>query len=246
VKDKQEKDKIGSKAGKNEKPDMFTKALPEDRFKYLVRRIALTRGNHAPGVVKPEIGGNINFEIKSQFMQELREDTFSENKNGDAHEHVERVLDIISLLNILRVSHDAVMLRGFLITLTGAVIRWVDRLPSGTVDSWDLFKKTFIQRYCPPSKTTKQLEEIRNFKHEGDKTLYQAWERNIERSSNSEGITAILNKLENLGREMKKLKENGYAIQVGCQNCEGAHLDKDYPLKEEVKSIEENKYGEFE
>ncbi|GKG00033.1 hypothetical protein Tco_0301723, partial [Tanacetum coccineum] len=45
------------------------------------------------------------------------------------------------------------------------------------VDSWDLLKKAFIQRYCPPSKTAKQLEEIRNFKQESDETLYQAWER---------------------------------------------------------------------
>ncbi|GJS10670.1 hypothetical protein Tco_0367466 [Tanacetum coccineum] len=34
-----------------------------------------------------------------------------------------------------------------------------------------------IAEYCPPSKTAKQLEEIRNFKQEGDKTLYQAWEQ---------------------------------------------------------------------
>ncbi|GKC62823.1 hypothetical protein Tco_1095421 [Tanacetum coccineum] len=44
---------------------------------------------------------------------------------------------------------------------------------------------------------------------------------------------------------MKKLKENVHAIQVGCQNCEGAHLDKDCPLNKEVKSIKEAKYGEF-
>ncbi|GJZ51479.1 hypothetical protein Tco_0605994 [Tanacetum coccineum] len=69
--------------------------------------------------------------------------------------------------------------------------------------------------------------------------------RNIESSSNSEGIAAIVNKLENLGRDMKKLKENIYAIQVGCQTCEGAHLDNDYPHNEEVKGMEEVKYGEF-
>ncbi|GJV95568.1 hypothetical protein Tco_1547145 [Tanacetum coccineum] len=51
--------------------------------------LALTQGNQAPSVVKPEIGGNVNFEIKSQFMRELREDTISGNKNDDAHEHVE-------------------------------------------------------------------------------------------------------------------------------------------------------------
>nr|GEW95028.1 hypothetical protein [Tanacetum cinerariifolium] len=45
---------------------------------------------------------------------------------------------------------------------------------------------------------------------------------------------------------MKRLKENVYAIQVGCQICRGAYLDKDSPLNEEVKSVKEVKYGEFE
>ncbi|GJX19944.1 hypothetical protein Tco_0222621 [Tanacetum coccineum] len=138
------------------------------------------------------------------FMRKLKEDTFSKNKNDDAHEHVERVLDIVNLFNIPGVSHDGVMLAIFPITQTGAAKRWVDRLPPGTVDSRDLFKKAFIQS------------------------------RNIEISSNSEEIVAIISKLDNLGRDMKKLKENVQAIQVGCQNCEGAHLDKDCPLKEEV------------
>nr|GEY13466.1 hypothetical protein [Tanacetum cinerariifolium] len=98
--------------------------------------IALTQGNQAPSVVKPEIRGNVNFEIKSQFMRELREDTFSRNKNDDAYEHVEQVFDIVSLFNIPGVSHDVVMLRVFPITLTGATKRWGDRLPPGTIDSW--------------------------------------------------------------------------------------------------------------
>ncbi|GKC11970.1 reverse transcriptase domain-containing protein [Tanacetum coccineum] len=75
--------------------------------------------------------------------------------------------------------------------------------------------------------------------HDGSSNRY------IEGSSNSERITAIVNKLENLGQDMKKLKENVYAIQVGCQNCGGAHLDKDCPLNEEVKRDEEAKHGEF-
>ncbi|GJZ51114.1 hypothetical protein Tco_0605629 [Tanacetum coccineum] len=138
--------------------------------------LALTRGNQAQGVVKPEIGGNVNFEIKIQFMRELRKDTFFKNKNDDAQEHVERVLDIVSLFNIPGVSHDAVMMRVFPITLTRAAKRWVAKLPPETVNSWDILKKAFIQRYCPPSRTAKQLGEIRNFKQEGDETLYQAWE----------------------------------------------------------------------
>nr|GFA58975.1 hypothetical protein [Tanacetum cinerariifolium] len=45
---------------------------------------------------------------------------------------------------------------------------------------------------------------------------------------------------------MKKLKENVHAIQVGCQIYGRAHIDKDFPLNEEVKSVEEVKYGEFD
>ncbi|GKA75342.1 hypothetical protein Tco_0781720 [Tanacetum coccineum] len=62
--------------------------------------LALSRENQAPGVVKPEIGGNVNFEIKSQFMRELREDTFFGNKDEDAHDYIDRVLSIIGLFNI--------------------------------------------------------------------------------------------------------------------------------------------------
>ncbi|GKF27787.1 hypothetical protein Tco_0094129, partial [Tanacetum coccineum] len=117
--------------------------------------LTLTRGNQTSGVVKPKIRSSVNFEIKSQFMRELREDTFTGNKKDDAHEHVKRILDIVSFFNILGVTHDVVMLRLFPITLTGTAKRWVDKLTSGTNNTWDLLKKACIQRYNPPSKTAK-------------------------------------------------------------------------------------------
>ncbi|GJX87042.1 hypothetical protein Tco_0337816 [Tanacetum coccineum] len=202
--------------------------------------LALSRENQAPGVVKHEIEGNVNFEIKSQFMRELREDTFSRNKDEDVHDHIDRVLTIVGLFNIPGVFKDEIMLRVFSFTLTGAAKRW--------------------------------LEDIYNFKQEGDESLYQAWEqyndllykcpthdinrhqkkwhdgttsRNIGSSSSKDGLAALVNKLDNLGRDMKKLKESVQAIQVGCQICEGPHLDKDCPLNEEVKQVEEVRYGEF-
>ncbi|GJS78563.1 DNA-binding pseudobarrel domain-containing protein [Tanacetum coccineum] len=140
-------------------------------------------------------------------MRELKVDTFSGNKNDDAHEHVKRILDIFSLFNIPRVTHDVVMLRVFPITLSKAAKRWVDRLTPGKINTWDLLKKELIERYLPPSKIAKQLEDIHNFKQEGDETLYQH------------------------GKDEKK--------------CGGAHLDRECPLREEVKSVEEVKYREF-
>ncbi|GJT68731.1 hypothetical protein Tco_1020211 [Tanacetum coccineum] len=159
--------------------------------------------------------------MKSQFMRELREDTFSGNKDEDAHDHIDRVLSIVSLFNILGVSKDAVMLRLFPFTLTGSAKRWMDRLAPGTINIWDLLKKAFIQR------TTS---------------------RNIGSSSSKDGLAALVNKLDNLGRDMKKIKESVHEIKVGCQIYEGPHLDKDCPLNEEVKQVEETDnyppYGE--
>ncbi|GJR01043.1 hypothetical protein Tco_0524027 [Tanacetum coccineum] len=109
-------------------------------------------------------------------MRELREDTFSGNKNEDAHDHVDLVLNIVSWFNIPGVSQDTVLLRVFPFILTRSAKRWVDRLTPGAVNTWDLLKKTFIQRYCPPSKTAKRLKDVHNFKKESDESLYQAWE----------------------------------------------------------------------
>ncbi|GJR49963.1 hypothetical protein Tco_1400484 [Tanacetum coccineum] len=69
--------------------------------------------------------------------------------------------------------------------------------------------------------------------------------RNVSSNSNTDELAAIVSKLDNLGRNMKKLKENVHAIQVGYQICKGPHLDKECPLNEEVKQLEEVKYGEF-
>ncbi|GJT63637.1 hypothetical protein Tco_1015117 [Tanacetum coccineum] len=47
-------------------------------------------------------------------------------------------------------------------------------------------------------------------------------------NGSSDGIAAIANILDSLERDMKKLKENVHVIQVGCETCGGAHLDKEY------------------
>ncbi|GJS78803.1 hypothetical protein Tco_0728684 [Tanacetum coccineum] len=64
-------------------------------------------------------------------------------------------------------------------------------------------------------------------------------------ADSDDGLAALVSKLDNLGRDMKKLKESIHAIRVKCQVCEGHHPDKNFPLNEEVKGIEEVKYREY-
>ncbi|GKD50813.1 reverse transcriptase domain-containing protein [Tanacetum coccineum] len=139
--------------------------------------LALIQYNIRPGIVKPEIDGDIKFKINGNFMRELRRKLFKGTDDEDAHKHMRRVLKIIDLFHFSCVTHDVVMLRVFPITLTGPTLRWKNRLSAGLITTWDLLEKAFIRRYCPPFKTAMNLEKIRNFKQEMNETLYHAWER---------------------------------------------------------------------
>ncbi|GKD46896.1 hypothetical protein Tco_1271541, partial [Tanacetum coccineum] len=60
-----------------------------------------------------------------------------------------------------------------------------------------------------------------------------------------DGLVAIQAQLNNLGREIKKVNEKVYAAQVGCELCKGPHYTKDFPYKEEEKTLEEVYYTQF-
>ncbi|GKB68125.1 hypothetical protein Tco_0929537, partial [Tanacetum coccineum] len=51
--------------------------------------------------------------------------------------------------------------------------------------------------------------------------------------------------LNNLGREIKKVNEKVYAALVGCEQCKGPQYTKDFPLKEEGKTLKEAYYTQF-
>nr|GEU60243.1 hypothetical protein [Tanacetum cinerariifolium] len=61
----------------------------------------------------------------------------------------------------------------------------------------------------------------------------------------SDGLPVIQAQVNNLGREIKKLNGRVYAAQVGFESCNGPHYTKDFPLKEEGKTIKEAYYTQF-
>ncbi|GJX22621.1 hypothetical protein Tco_0227066 [Tanacetum coccineum] len=68
----------------------------------------------------------------------------------------------------------------------------------------------------------------------------QKWHNGTSRlrsTKTSDGLAAIQAQLNNLGREIKKVNEKVYAAQVGCEQCKGPHYTKDFPLKEEGKTL---------
>ncbi|GKD44391.1 mitochondrial proton/calcium exchanger protein-like protein isoform X1, partial [Tanacetum coccineum] len=119
--------------------------------------------------------------------------------------------------------------------------RWLTNEPTGLIKTWEDPKTKFLNKYCPPGRTAKKMEEIKNFQQEPDETLYHAWERFKELLMKCpqhyltemqevilfyngldiptrliQDSRAIQAQLNNLGREIKKVNEKVYAAQVGC------------------------------
>ncbi|GKB12160.1 reverse transcriptase domain-containing protein [Tanacetum coccineum] len=151
--------------------------VAETMAKTMKHYMSKTRADYGSGVARPKIEDKDNFELKGQFLKELRTNTFSSSNHEDANEHIEKVLEIVDLFHIPNITIDQVMLRAFPMSLTGAASRWLRNEPSGSITTWDGLKTKFLNKYCPPARTAKKMEEINNFQQEPDENLYQAWER---------------------------------------------------------------------
>ncbi|GKD21008.1 hypothetical protein Tco_1222711, partial [Tanacetum coccineum] len=54
-----------------------------------------TRADYGLGIAKPKIEDKDIFELKGQFIKELRDNTFSGSDHEDSNEHIEKVLEIV-------------------------------------------------------------------------------------------------------------------------------------------------------
>nr|GFA14165.1 hypothetical protein [Tanacetum cinerariifolium] len=201
--------------------------------------ISKTRGNYVSGVVRPKINDKTHFELKGQYLKDLRENTFSGSKNEDANEHIEKVLEIVDLFHIPKVTQDQVMLRVFPMSLTRIASRWLRNEPSGSITNWETLKMKFLNKYCPPTHTAKKIEEINNFQQEPDESLFRAYERFKE----------LLIKCPHYYlTDMKEviLFYNGLDVPTKqTLDSKGPYYTKDCPLKEEGNTLEEAYYTYF-
>ncbi|GKA54383.1 hypothetical protein Tco_0753332 [Tanacetum coccineum] len=91
----------------------------EETAKTMEQYMSKTRKNYGSGVARPKIDNKYQFELKGQFLKELLENTFSGSDNEDANEHIEKVLKIVDLFYVPNITVNQLMLRVFLISLTG-------------------------------------------------------------------------------------------------------------------------------
>ncbi|GJX59916.1 hypothetical protein Tco_0291306 [Tanacetum coccineum] len=223
--------------------------------------IALIPYDIKSGIVNPEIGDDVEFEINANSMRELRRKIFEGTNDEDAYEHVRIVLEIVDLFHFPGVTHDEIMLRVFPITLKGRALRWKNRLPAGTITTWDLFKKEFIWRYCHPFITAKKLRNPQFQAREGRDIkvhiFYTGLDISTRKILDSNGFIPLMTPTQALESiqvmadhshdcydettTRERINDNVDAIY---ESFKGEHLTKKYPLKKEDEAIKYSKYME--
>ncbi|GJX86482.1 hypothetical protein Tco_0337256 [Tanacetum coccineum] len=120
-----------------------------------------TRADYGSGVARPKIEDKDDFELKGQFLKELRTNTFSGSDHEDANEHIEKFLEIVDLFHIPNITIDQVTLRAFPMSLTGAASHWLRNKPSepdeNLYQAWERFKELLMK--CPQHYLT-YLQEV--------------------------------------------------------------------------------------
>ncbi|GJQ99795.1 hypothetical protein Tco_0522780 [Tanacetum coccineum] len=104
----------------SDQEEYLEEEVAETMAETMEQYMSKTQADYESRVARPKIEDKDNFELKGQFFKELRTNTFSGSDHEDANEHIEKVPKIVDLFHVPNITIDQVMLRAFLMSLTGA------------------------------------------------------------------------------------------------------------------------------
>ncbi|GJY41023.1 hypothetical protein Tco_0428293 [Tanacetum coccineum] len=228
--------------------EAFEEEEAETMVETMEQYMSKTRTDYGSGVARPKIEDKDHFELKGQFLKELQEKTFSDQL----------------MLRVFPISLTRATSRWLRNEPAGLIKTWEDLKtkflnkycqPSRTAKKMEEINnfqqepnetfyqacecfKELLMNGAIPTKTAADakvaIQEMAEFS--------QKWHDGTSRGRSTktfDRLAAIQAQLNNLGREIKKVNEKVYAAQVGCEQCKGLHYTKDFPLKEEGKTLEE-------
>ncbi|GJS77713.1 hypothetical protein Tco_0727594 [Tanacetum coccineum] len=115
----------------------------ETMAKTMEQYISKTLADYGSGISRPKVDDKDHFELKGQFLKELRDNTFSDSDHEDVNEHIEKVLEIVDLF------HEVILFYNGLDVPTRQILDSKGDIPT---------KTRSMQKY--PSKRCPQLNNL--------------------------------------------------------------------------------------
>nr|GEU80518.1 zinc finger, CCHC-type [Tanacetum cinerariifolium] len=114
----------------------------------------------------------------------LRSDTTRLVQNGcsfhglrseDPNQHLKGFLKLVDSLDLDDENRERTRLRLFQFSLHDQASNWIERLPAGSITTWEDLTTRFLARFFPPGKTAKLRKDILMFQQHHEESLSEAW-----------------------------------------------------------------------
>ena len=128
-------------------------------------------------IARPPVQAN-NFELKTLLIRFMQQNCqFAGLPSEDPNEHLSNFLEICDAIKINGAIDDAIWLRLFHFSLKDKARAWLKSLPQGTLTTWEMVTRKFLEKYFPPAKSAKMRNDITSFTQVEGESFYESWER---------------------------------------------------------------------
>ena len=119
-------------------------------------------------------------------MAPLRSDTIRLVQNGcsfhglrseDPNQHLKDFLKLTDSLDLNVNNRETMRLRLFQFSLHDHASNWLERLPAGSITTWNDLANRFLAQFFPPGRTAKLRNDILMFQQHQGESLSEAWNR---------------------------------------------------------------------
>ncbi|GJS65640.1 MAK10-like protein [Tanacetum coccineum] len=116
----------------------------------------------------------------------LRSDTIRLVQNGcsfhglrseDPNQHLKDFLKLVDSLDLDGENRERTRLRLFQFSLRDQASNWLERLPAGSITTWEDLTTRFLAQFFPPGRTAKLRNDILMFQQHHGESLSKAWTR---------------------------------------------------------------------
>ncbi|GKB57432.1 zinc finger, CCHC-type containing protein [Tanacetum coccineum] len=117
-------------------------------------------------------------------MVPLRSDTirlvqngcsFHELRSEDPNQHLKDFLKLVDSLDLDVANRERTRLRLFQFSLRDQASNWLERLPAGSISTWEDLTTRFLAQFFPPGRTAKLQNDILMFQQHQGESLSEAW-----------------------------------------------------------------------
>ena len=96
-------------------------------------------------------------------------------RSEDPNQHLKDFLKIVDSIDLDVATRETTRLRLFQFSLRDQASQWLERLPAGSITTWDDLTTRFLAQFFPPGRTIKLRNDILMFQQRQGETLYEAW-----------------------------------------------------------------------